>query len=232
VSPFTKDQDRALAERAVRVAGQILLRHWEAGVSMRHKSSRGGDVVTAADEEAEAAIVALLRAERPDDGVVGEEGARSSGERVWYVDALDGTYNFAHGVPNWCAAVALEGEVAAVYDPLADELFSGGGQLRADRPLREAAVSVFPPGGRVDELLPVVSAAASVRSGSSGTLDLAWITAGRIDAWVQPTPLPWDWHPGSLLVAQAGGRVEVLESGWHLAGTAGVVGELVELLRG
>ena len=90
------------------------------------------DFVSRADTASEAAIVALLRAERPADGILGEEGASagSATGRRWVVDGIDGTFNFLSGIPHWCVAVGLEdagGPVAgAVYDPTADELFAGG----------------------------------------------------------------------------------------------------------
>src|SRR6185312_13481729 len=115
----------------------------------------GADVVTDADREAEAAVVELLRRERPDDGVLGEEGARRDAGRTWLVVALDG------------------------------------------------AVGVL-------------------RTGGAGSLDLAWVATGRLDAWIQRRPAPWDWWPGALLVREAGGTVMVDERGWHVAGAPDV----------
>ena len=182
-----------------------------------------------------------------------EEG--DSVGRRWVVDGLDGTFNFVSGVPHWCVAVALQAgdEViaAAVHDPLRDEHFSAArglgcraagrpGAVRRGRALGEALVSTFL---RTDKLAgaaaaPVLAALAEhagmLRMGGSGTLDLAWVAAGRIDGWAQPDVDPWDWLPGRLLVEEAGGRCLVLPGApaWHLAGAPDVAGALAELLRG
>src|SRR5689334_25408175 len=88
------------------------------------------DVVSAADRAAEELIARRLEAERPDDGVVGEEGTSRAGARTWYVDPVDGTYNFLSGLPFWCSAVALVDDrgpvLGAVYCPVTDELWTGG----------------------------------------------------------------------------------------------------------
>jgi len=159
-------------------------------------------------------------------------------------------------VPHWCVAVALQDEdgellVAAVHDPLRDEHFSaarGMGCRAAGRPcavregraLREALVSTFL---RTDKLAgrdaaPVLAAlterAGMLRMGGSGTLDLAWVAAGRIDGWAQPNVDAWDWLPGRIMVEEAGGRCTVLggDPAWHVAGSPEVAAGLQELLRG
>src|SRR6476660_9757097 len=88
------------------------------------------DLVTPADHAAEALIVNRLRAARPEDGIVAEEGSSQPGRRTWFVDPVDGTYNYATGVTLWCSAVGLadgsEPVLGAVYHPAADDLWSGG----------------------------------------------------------------------------------------------------------
>ena len=157
--------DLDLAARAVRAGAA-------AALAERDTARRGGDglgvevkdsptdFVSRADTASEAAIVALLRAERPDDGVLGEEGAAAEGEsgRRWVVDGIDGTFNFLSGIAHWCVAVGLEdGGVpvaGAVYDPSADELFLGGdgvaasvngapAAVRTGRTLAEASVATY-----------------------------------------------------------------------------------------
>src|SRR5689334_5676719 len=85
------------------------------------------DVVSAADRAAEELIARRLEAERPRDGVVGEEGTSRAGARTWYVDPVDGTYNFLSGLPFWCSAVGLADErgpvLGAIYSPVTDELW-------------------------------------------------------------------------------------------------------------
>jgi myo-inositol-1(or 4)-monophosphatase len=245
--------DRELAERAARAGAAAALAHFGADLALERKRSPV-DVVTAADRAAEAAVVALLTRERPEDGVLGEEGtAVVRARRRWVVDGLDGTFNFVSGVPHWCTAVALQEDgrtvAAAVHDPLRDEHFSAAAGLgctaagrpaavRRGRALSEALVATFL---RTDKLsglraAPVLGALAEeaglLRMGGSGSLDLAWVAAGRIDGWLQPDVDPWDWLPGALLVAEAGGRtaVEPGTPAWSVAGAPEVVAALVALV--
>jgi len=236
--------DLEVAEAAARRAGELLLAGFGSDHAVRRKSAAGADVVSEADRAAERAVVALLREQRPSDGVLGEEGARVTAARTWVVDALDGTFNYVAGVPHWRAAVALvddEGPlVSAVFDPVAGELFSAqrgeggpGLAIRRGRAMGEALVATFAdPRVMTPAALLVLAESAILRTGGAGSLDLAWVAAGRLDAWVQREPEPWDWLPGALLVREAGGRAEVLEGGWHLAGAPALVEELSMLLPG
>jgi myo-inositol-1(or 4)-monophosphatase len=126
--------DLALAAELVQDAGQLAARMLREGLRVEHKTSVS-DVVSAADHAAEELIASRLRSDRPDDGIVGEEGTARSGERTWYVDPVDGTYNFLSGLHDWCSAVALEdgdGPVlGAVFQPSVDELWLGGREQRA-----------------------------------------------------------------------------------------------------
>src|SRR4051794_15572718 len=115
--------DLEVAERAAQAAARVALDALGEAVRSEAKDAPT-DVVSEVDRAAEAAAVAVIRAERPDDGFLGEEGARREGERTWVVDALDGTLNYLLGLKGWCAAVALEGIASAVCDPKAGELFS------------------------------------------------------------------------------------------------------------
>lgn len=237
--------DAALAGELVRAAGAEVLRARSRPVVAEAKTS-ATDVVTAADREAEAAMVALLERHRPDDGVVGEEGAHvAGGGRTWVLDALDGTLNFASGLPGFCCAAALvEGERAlasAVLDPVAGTLFAaaagegargGSSLLRAAGPERlgDAVIATF---GRREAAAPVarlVERAGWVRMVGCGTLELARVAAGQVHGWAQPDPYPWDWYPGALLVVEAGGVVGVVDAGgvqWRLAAAGrGLLGEL------
>lgn len=238
--------DLALAERLVRAAaGRALeLR----GGAMALKTEGPTDVVTEADTRAEALMLDLLREERPGDGVLGEEGAAvaGGGARRWVLDPVDGTLNFARGLPGWCSAVALldaSGPLAcAVYDPERDELFSAargegaacnGAPLAVapSPPLGSAIVGMFIDARRRDpEVLAVTAAVTStvgaLRALGCGSLELAAVAAGRIDGWLQSDTEPWDWAPGALLVAEAGG-VTVVDGRWHVAaGSPALAGAL------
>jgi myo-inositol-1(or 4)-monophosphatase len=243
--------DLEVAIAAVRAAATAAEDARAAPLNPRAKGV-SADLVTAADAAAEAAAAAVLRERRPDDGILGEEGTRRHGEgRRWLIDGIDGTVAFASGLPGgWCSAVALEdaggAAVAAVLDPATGELHTaarGAGErvdrMRRGRSLSEAHVATFL---RQDRLaLPGVRAAAHrlldaaglIRHAGPGALELAWVAAGRLDAWIQPQVDPWDWLPGALLVTEAGGEARVVRAAgirWHIAGTLPLVDELATLV--
>lgn len=245
--------DAELAGSLVREAGLLAERMRRAGLRTELKTSVS-DVVSAADHAAEDRIAARLRHERPRDGVIGEEGAERAGERIWYVDPVDGTYNFLSGLGFWCSAVALVDDagvaLGAVYQPSTDELWIGGRDHPtscngvpvaplADRALREVSIaSYLHPDTLPDDalrlpLLRAIRGAATVRMLGSGSIELAAVAGGRLGGWVQHDSLDWDWFPGQALVDGAGGATAVLDDGahrWHVAGSARVVDEIVELI--
>lgn len=138
--------DLELAERAARAAGAVLLERYGRTPSGLATKSSGTDPVSDADREAERVLRELLLGERPDDGLLGEEGSHSDGRsgRRWIVDPLDGTVNYLYGFPAWSVSVALEdaqgGLVGVVYDPVAEELF---------RAARGAGASLVSAAGRI-----------------------------------------------------------------------------------
>jgi fructose-1,6-bisphosphatase/inositol monophosphatase family enzyme len=247
--------DLELAARLVREAGSLAAAMLRDGLETKHKTSIS-DVVSAADHAAEDLVVQRLREERPDDGVVGEEGANAPAARTWFVDPVDGTYNFLSGLPTWCAAVALtdaDGPVlGAVYQPTTDELWLGGRDAPttlngvevaplADRPLAELSVASYlhpttlPDDGARIPLQRVWAQAATVRMLGSGSIELASVAGGRLGLWVQMDSLDWDWLPGSTLIRAAGGATEVFEAEghrWHVAGPPSAVAEAFALIRG
>jgi len=226
--------DVAVAEAAARAAAAVAFERHGATVRVTAKDAPT-DVVSEVDRAAEAAAVAVIARERPDDGYLGEEGAeRAAGAaaRTWIIDALDGTMNYLLGLQGWCAAVALEDEhgplAAAVYDPVRGELFTAGrgdgaacngAPLHIDatdgpQTLDEAVIATFLHAPKRDlpgvaaTLQRVLEQAGSVRITGSGTLELAYVAAGRLHGWIQPATFRWDWVPGALLVIEAGGRAE------------------------
>jgi fructose-1,6-bisphosphatase/inositol monophosphatase family enzyme len=251
VHPFTDDLN--LAAELVREAGDLAHKMLMAGLETRHKTSVS-DVVSEADHAAERLVVERLRELRPHDGLVGEEGTDqrpgAGVQRTWFIDPVDGTYNFLQGLPYWCAAVALadaEGPIlGAVYHPFADELWLGGRGHRTtcngvpvrplvDIPLSQLSVASYlhpatlPDSGAREPLLSAVSRAATVRMLGSGSIELASVAGGRLGAWVQHDSLDWDWLPGVALVTAAGGVTSVLEHRghrWHIAGNRQAVEEI------
>jgi myo-inositol-1(or 4)-monophosphatase len=242
--------DLELAGSLVLAAGTLADRMRREELTVRRKTSIS-DVVSAADHAAEELIVGRLRAERPDDAIVGEEGTEDPGRgRTWYVDPVDGTYNFVCGLPLWCSAIALDETLGAVYHPADDELWLGGLDRPTtcngvtvprlpDRTLAEGSVATYlHPTTLPDEtirvpLLRVMEGAATVRMLGSGSIELAAVAAGRLGASLQADSLPWDWLPGAALVRAAGGAAEIVEAAgrrWNLAGSPRAVEEMTALL--
>jgi myo-inositol-1(or 4)-monophosphatase len=244
--PVQSDLEVAIA--AVRAAVAAAERARAAPLRTRTKGA-AFDVVTEADRAAEQAAADVLRRHRPDDGILGEEGTDTPGARRWVVDGVDGTVAFANALPGWCSAVALEDDdgpkAAAVLDPATHELHAAARGVPAatrvrQRRLDQAHVATFL---RQDRLvLPgvreaahrLIDAAGLIRQAGPGSLELAWVAGGRLDAWIQPAVDPWDWLPGALLVTQAGGEARVSEhdgTRWHLAGHAALLDEIASALR-
>ena len=252
--------DLELAGELARDAGQLAARMLRDGLDTHRKTSVS-DVVSAADHAAEELVVSRLRAARPEDGVVGEEGTDHPAERTWFIDPVDGTYNFLSGLPFWCSAIALAERsgpdapwtpvLGAVYHPFADELWLGGLDHPTScngtpvTPLPDAALSqlslasylhpaTLPDQDVRDPLLAALSGAATVRMLGSGSIELASVAGGRLGAWVQRNTLDWDWLPGAALVHAAGGSTEIVEhrgNRWHIAGNRLAVTEIGALLR-
>lgn len=200
---------------------------------MERKSTRT-DMVSDADRDAEAVIEGILLSERPTDGLLAEEGARSdaaSGRR-WVVDPLDGTTNYLYGFPAWAVSIALEdgdaGAVGVVFDPLHDEMFTavrGEGALLNGEPIevsgRETLDRALVATGfgydadrralQASVLARVLPAVRDIRRAGAAALDLCMVAAGRVDGYWERGLQPWDWAAGSLIVREAGGEVIELE---------------------
>jgi len=246
--------DLDLAATLVRDAGLLAAGMRRAGLETSRKTSVS-DVVSDADHAAERLIVNQLREARPGDGVVGEEGTSFSGTRTWYVDPVDGTYNFVSGLPFWCSAVALVDEegplLGAVYYVESDELWLGGREtpttcngvpvhVTDSRPLAEVSLASYmhpatlPDDGMRLPLLRVLGVPATVRMLGSGSVELAFLAGGRLGGWLQYDCADWDWLPGVALVQAAGGATNVTEvvgHRWHIAGSRQVVDEITALLE-
>lgn len=226
-----------VAESVVRAAGTELLARVGTALVVQTKTS-STDPVSEADRAAEIAAVGVVRAARPHDGLVGEEGAHvpsTTGLR-WVIDPLDGTVNYLYGLPGWCVSVACEEQDAAgswaavaacVWDPTHDEVFTavrgrgarlGGRDLAVNDPvpLERALVATgfsYDPAvrGRQAQVVPrVLGAARDVRRVGSAALDLCWVAAGRLDGYYEDTSQRWDWAAGALVAAEAGAVVTTL----------------------
>jgi myo-inositol-1(or 4)-monophosphatase len=233
----------AKASEIAREAGARLREFLVQGVETEYKGDV--DLVTVADRTVEKLIRGRLGEVFPDHGIYGEEGTRERLEQEfrWYVDPLDGTTNFAHGIPHFCVSMGLEqrvadsgsgqdGEIVAgvIYNPMLDELFSaerGKGARLNGRPihvspvadLAESLVATgFPSRKRHDSpnihfYHEFTLRSHGVRRAGSAALDLAYVACGRYEAFWEFNLNPWDTAAGTLLVEEAGGRMSDFAGG-------------------
>jgi myo-inositol-1(or 4)-monophosphatase len=249
--------DLELAERAARAAGEVLMSYFGRAVQGLASKSSPTDPVSDADREAERVIRELLAAERPDDGLVGEEGSRidapASG-RHWIVDPLDGTVNFLYGLRTWAVSIALEDAdglaVGVIFNPADAECFRavrGEGAALNGSPIHVTSATGLDramvatgfsyeadrradQAGVVTRLLPQIR---DLRRGGAAALDLAYVAAGRLDAFYERGLKRWDEAAGRLLVEEAGGVVEDLPgepAGLVAASSTELLGELRSLV--
>ena len=240
------------AIEAVIRAGELQLAHFGGDIHIGKKGTI--DLVTEIDIAVERMFRKLVAERFPDHQVLAEEMGGSDEAPpgpCWVFDPIDGTTNYAHGLPIFCASLALEidgvAQVAAVYDPSRRELFTaerGRGAFLNGRPLRVSAaetlldavlVTGFPYDvhTRVDEIVGLFAAfvgqARAVRRLGSAALDLCYVAAGRLDGFWENDLKPWDIAAGSLIVSEAGGRMSDMDGapfssrGTHVLATNGLL---------
>jgi myo-inositol-1(or 4)-monophosphatase len=247
------DADLELAERAARAAGEVLMAYYGRAPEGLGSKTSVTDPVSDADREAERVIRELLLSDRPDDGLIGEEGSETSpaNGRTWIVDPLDGTVNFLYGLRTWAVSIALEDSagvaVGVVFNPVDAECFSarrGEGAELNGRPisvtqcasLDRAMVATgfsYESERRADQaelLLQLLPQVRDIRRAGAAALDLAYVAAGRVDAFYERGLKRWDEAAGRLLVSEAGGEVADLDGEPHGVVAAGTKELLVELL--
>ena len=254
---------QTIAVRAARAAGQTIIRAF-AELDKVEVTAKGiNDYVTNVDKEAESAIIYQIRKSYPDHTIVGEEGGENKGankDYVWIIDPLDGTNNFVRGIPHFAVSIALQykgkTEVAVVYDPIRDELFSalrGKGakfndfRMRVSKgnELSETIIATgFPFKAKqhtetyMNIFGELFTQCADLRRAGSAALDLAYVAAGRVDGFFEIGLKPWDIAAGDLLVREAGGTVtdftgnpEYMTSGNIIAGSPKVTSAIVKTAR-
>ncbi|WP_371784389.1 inositol monophosphatase family protein [Streptosporangium subroseum] len=246
-----------LAEEIAREAGEMLLAKRPARPEVLVTKSSPTDIVTALDQASEELIRARIKAARPDDAILGEEGGSTGGGRVrWIVDPIDGTVNFLYGVPEWAVSIAVEvdGEVVAgvVNVVPRGEIFTAvrgegawlaGERLRCNTgvPLDRALIATgFGYESRrravqAEVLAHVLPRVRDIRRGGSAASDLCSVAAGRVDGYYERGPQYWDYGAGGLIAAEAGARVGGLNGkpcnpGLTLCAAPGLFEELHDLL--
>jgi myo-inositol-1(or 4)-monophosphatase len=249
--------------KAARKAARTLKRDFGEIENLQVSLKGPANFVSAADRRAEDILREELATARPGYGFLGEEGGRVEGTdktHTWIVDPLDGTSNFLHGIPHFAISIALarEGGIVAglIYNPANDDLFTaekGKGAFLNDKRLRVAArrrlsdavvACGLPHLGRGDialgakETAAVQEQVAGLRRFGAAALDLAWVAAGRLDAYWERNLSPWDIAAGLIMVREAGGYVTALDG--HdvtpstvdvLAGNEAIHSEMLKVLK-
>jgi myo-inositol-1(or 4)-monophosphatase len=226
IETLTRELEAALS--AARSAGEVLRISFGAEHAITYKGEV--DLVTEVDEEAERVIREELLGTFPTYGMLAEEGGKLEGQEAarWIVDPLDGTTNYAHGLPIFCVSIALErsGEVVlgVVHDPMGEETFVAqrgrgatlnGDPIRVsdtDELIRALIVTGFPY-DRVEmpEALELFGRLAATTRGmrrlGSAALDLCYVASGRLDGYYERGIWPWDLAAGSVILEEAGGKL-------------------------
>ena len=251
---------RSLAVEMAYAAGALAVAERDGAVTTVDTKSSTVDIVTAADKAAEALITSQLDRDRPDDAIVGEEGADSDGTTglTWYLDPIDGTTNFFYGLPGWVVSIAVGDAdgigAAAVYDPVANEMYAAhrdGGATLNDAPLvartstANLAQALVATGFSYQahqrreqaellvELLPKVR---DIRRLGAAAKDLCLLARGAYDAYFEAGLNQWDLAAGWLIAAEAGARVEFLTPPDHdrpllLGASPHLFDELAEIIK-
>lgn len=216
-------------------AGQLLREAHSRGPSQIKSKLSSADLVTEVDLASEQVILSAIRQRFPDHAIYAEESGGTLPPRgaVWTVDPLDGTTNFAHGLPLFCVSLALiiDGRVqlGVTYDPLRDHLFwaeRGRGAWRNDRRLHVSTASELgrsllesgfayhradTPDNNLPEFNYFMPRSRGVRWLGSAALSMAWLAAGQLDGYWENDLKAWDWAAGQVLVEEAGGRVSTFD---------------------
>jgi myo-inositol-1(or 4)-monophosphatase len=252
----------ATAVQAVIKAGAMQM----AGIDHLHVEKKGAiDLVTQIDRDVERMFRALIAERFPDHAVLAEEfeargDRQNETEYCWVFDPVDGTTNYAHGLPIFCCACSLERHgrpiVAAIYDPSRRELFTaeaGAGAWLNGAPMHVSSAETlidsllctgFPYSVQTEgeDLLGLfgdfIRRARAVRRLGSAAIDLAYVAAGRFDGFWEVRLNPWDISAGALLIEEAGGQVSTLAGrafdsrlGEIIASNGRIHGQMVETIR-
>ena len=243
-----------IAIKAALKAGDVIHRAFERFdlVKIEKKSTR--DYVTDIDRKSEQEIIYIIRQAYPDHGIIAEEsGTQGDDEVVWIIDPLDGTNNFVHQVPHFSISIAVQQkgriEHGVIYDPIRRELFTasrGKGATLNDRRMRvsdqttldTAFVATGFPFRHEDSLSlsmmqfnSMMQACKDVRRFGSAALDLAYVAAGRFDAYYELNLSLWDIAAGQLMVKEAGGMVTDTEGQENYLTSGNILATNTQLIK-
>lgn len=276
------DKIAQIGRQAALAAGAVMRLNYEKPHEITMKGTI--DPVTETDYQCQEIIIGMIKQAFPDHGFLAEEkgGEGEAGQPSaaakegahpglawdnesgpdcrWIIDPLDGTVNFAHGIPAFCVSIALEAngvlEYGVVYDPMRDELFEGirgQGAWRNGRPIRvsntdrmeRALIATGFPYDireRIDETVArlgrVIAASQGLRRAGSAALDLCYIACGRFDGYFEENLKPWDTAAGVVIVNEAGGKITTFDGGDYdifapniAASNGGLHAELLSVMK-
>ena len=249
-----------VAVMAARSGGNSLIRNMNKLDRMVVERKGRNDFVSEADRAAEAAVIETIHKHYPNHAIQAEEsGVSGESDYVWIIDPLDGTTNYLHRFPVFCVSIAVQHkgrvEHGVVYDPLRQELFTatrGQGAQLDGRKIRVSGLvelemaligTGFPYRSSNEEIEPYMNMLVNAMEHTSGirrpgaaALDLAYVAAGRLDAFWETGLMPWDLAAGALILREAGGIISALdgnenflETGHVLCGTPRIYRELAKL---
>ena len=244
-------------------AAAIQLRHYFNGDFEITNKEGINNLVTEADHASEKAIIEVIQLAHPDHFILSEETGeiKSNSEFKWIIDPIDGTVNFANGIPLCCISIGLEKEgqmiLGAVYNPFMNELFfaqKGYGAYLNEKKIqvsdkteviKSCLVTGFPytyldtPNGPLQVFEKLIRQGIPVRRLGSAAIDLCWVAAGRFDGFYEHKLQAWDSAAGFLMVEEAGGKITDFEGNYyspyqpHILATNGKIhNELLEYVRG
>ncbi|MBE7173353.1 MAG: inositol monophosphatase [Williamsia sp.] len=220
--------------KAAQAGGGVLKSYFQGEFKISSKSSIN-DLVTEADLASEKAIIALIKEAFPDHFILSEEVGeiRMDSEYKWFIDPIDGTVNFANGIPICCVSIGVEKAgkmlMGAVYNPVLNEFFfaeKGAGATLNEKQIHVSSkaevsnaclVTGFPysyldsPNGPLVVFERLIRKGIPVRRLGSAAIDLCWVASGRFDGFYEHNLQAWDSAAGSLIVEEAGGRVSDFE---------------------
>lgn len=219
---------------AVQAGGRELQKYFHSKFAISHKEGIN-NLVTEADFASERAIIEVIKVAFPNDGIISEESdeIETSNEYKWIIDPIDGTVNFANGIPICCVSIGVEFQGAmlmgAVYNPIINELFfaeKGKGATlngeaihvsKEEKVLTSCLVTGFPytylekENGPIEVFSRLIKKGIPVRRLGSAAIDLCWVAAGRFDGFYEHQLHAWDSAAGFLIVEEAGGKVTNLK---------------------
>lgn len=236
----------AAAQTIARDAGALGLKYFNSFDTLTIESKSHQDFVSEADKNVEILVRASIAAAFPDDAIVGEEEAPTTGTSgfTWVIDPIDGTTNFIHGIPQWCVAIAIvqnaQTVAGIIHDPVHNECnhaMRGNGAYCNDKPIRvlkgrpltNGSLGVGFSGrtrasGAIITLIDLITKAGGVfwRNGS-GALSLAYVAQGKLLGYVEEHMNAWDCLAGQLMIAEAGGTIETQDADDMIANGGRVV---------